>query len=408
MASTLTESACYASFREIVKAIHTCSTAEDIASLLVCKLTRAFGALGSLIQLYDPAQQGLALNIFYGFSRITGLEQPVVAPEWLAEFSGQQKIWVIEDLLNDPRLPEAGTLWRSGVRLLALVPLLVREKYPGFLGVGLARQRQLTPLELEFLAAVAQQCGCALDKAYLIAQQEQQFQQLARQTERLTALGRLAAGVTHELNNPLSSILLFSSNLRKKATDSFFQEGLDIIIQETKRCKAIIQELQEFSRSKEPKKTVGNINQILAKVLNLLESEFRKSRIRLIRELAAHLPNMLLDIGQMQQVFVNLLLNAIEAVKSGGEIRVSTRYVPERRLVEVEVADTGPGIPAAYLPRLFEPFFSTKPKGTGLGLAVTYSFVLNHQGDIQVHSRQGQGTSFTVQLPVNRLPATEA
>ncbi len=147
---------------------------------------------------------------------------------------------------------------------------------------------------------------------------------------------------------------------------------------------------------------MGNINRILEKVLHLLENEFRKNHIRINRELAGKLPDMLLDIGQMQQVFANLLLNAIEAVKTGGEVTVRTAYDAERRQITIEVADTGPGIPPEYLPRIFEPFFSTKAKGTGLGLAVTYGFIMNHQGDIQVQSQPGQGTRFTIQLPVNQ------
>lgn len=405
MQSPLTESTCYTNFRDIIRAIHTCNKVEDIASLLVLKLAKAFEALGAVLQLYNRELEQLAVNLAYGFSHLEDPGRLWLPLSFLQELAVRKKVWLIDDLLNDPYLQEPERLWQCGVRQLALAPLVLRQEIFGFLGVGLAQRRELTPVELDFLTAVAQQGVCALDKAWLIERQQQQFQQLAHQTERLTALGRLAAGVAHELNNPLSSILLFSSNMKKKAPpDSFFQEGLDIIIQETKRCKAIIQDLQEFSRSKEPKKTVGNVNQVLTKVLNLLENEFRKNHIRLAKDLAAAVPDMLLDIGQMQQVFANLLLNAIEAVKSEGEVRVRTVYHPERRLIEIEIADTGPGIPAENLPRIFEPFFSTKAKGTGLGLAVTYGFVLNHQGDIKVQSQLGQGTTFTVQLPVNNIP----
>jgi signal transduction histidine kinase len=254
---------------------------------------------------------------------------------------------------------------------------------------------------VDFLAAVAQQCTCAIDKVKLIERQQLQFDQLAHQTERLTALGRMASGVAHELNNPLSSILLYSSNMLKKVPPGeFLHEGLEIIIQETKRCKTIIQELQEFSRSKEPKKIVGNINRVLGKVIRLLENEFRRRSIRLHQKLAADIPNMFIDIGQMQQIFANLLINASEAVNSKGEISVSTRSDQSGQAVIIEVADTGCGIPKEHLERIYEPFFSTKPRGTGLGLAVTYGFIMNHQGDIQVESEPGRGTRFTISIPV--------
>lgn len=403
MGNHLTESVCYATFRDIIRAIHACAKVEDIASLLVMKLTRAFEAAGTIMQLFSSSQEEPVVSLAYGLSQPLDPKASLLQPSARQELLSQKKVWVSKDLLNDGRLALGEFLWQSGVRMLILAPLGLRGEPAGLVAVALKQVRELTPVEEDFLAAVAQQCTCALDKAWLIERQQQQFDQLAYQTERLTALGRMAAGVAHELNNPLSSILLFSSNLKKKTTDSFFQEGLEIIIQETKRCKAIIQDLQEFSRSKEPKKTVGNINQILEKVLHLLENEFRKNHIRINRELAGKLPDMLLDIGQMQQVFANLLLNAIEAVKSGGEVSVKTAYDSERRQITIEVADTGPGIPLEYLPRIFEPFFSTKAKGTGLGLAVTYGFVMNHQGDIQVQSQPGQGTRFTIQLPVNQM-----
>jgi two-component system NtrC family sensor kinase len=139
---------------------------------------------------------------------------------------------------------------------------------------------------------------------------------------------------------------------------------------------------------------------VLAKVIHLLENEFRRRSIRLHQELAATLPNLLIDIGQMQQVFANLLINASEAVNSKGEVSVYTRFDESRQTIVIDIADTGCGIPKEYLERICEPFFSTKPKGTGLGLAVTYGFIMNHQGDLQVKSEPGQGTLFTITIPV--------
>ncbi len=146
---------------------------------------------------------------------------------------------------------------------------------------------------------------------------------------------------------------------------------------------------------------MGNINTVLEKVIHLLENEFRRRSIRLHQNLAVSLPDMLIDIGQMQQVFANLLINALEAVNGRGEIRVSTRFDEAKRVITVDIADTGCGISREQVGRIFEPFFSTKPKGTGLGLAVTYGFLMNHQGDIQVESEPGQGTRFIITIPVS-------
>ena len=401
MSDTLSVSAFYYTFRDIIRLIHACARVEDIAEIVVVKIARAFEAQGAVVQLYQRQNGQSVTNAVQGLGEIYREAGPLKGPDKILEVCASTKVLVINNPSRDTRLvsPAAGST--LPLEMLVVAPLGLQEELLGFLCLIFDHQQDLSSEELEFLAAVAQQCTCAIDKARLIEKQQLQFDQLAYQTERLTALGRMAAGVAHELNNPLSSILLYSSNMLKKVPpNEFLHEGLEIIIQETKRCKTIIQELQEFSRSKEPKKIVGNINTVLAKVIHLLENEFRRRSIRLHQELAASLPNLLIDIGQMQQVFANLLINASEAVNSKGEVSVYTRFDESRQAIVIEIADTGCGIPQEYLGRICEPFFSTKPRGTGLGLAVTYGFIMNHQGDLQVKSEPGQGTRFTITIPV--------
>jgi two-component system, NtrC family, sensor kinase len=407
MSDTLSVSAFYYTFRDIIRLIHACARVEDIAEIVVVKIARAFEAQGALLQLYHRQNGQSVTNVVHGLGEIYREAGPLAGPEKVLEVCAGKKVVVIDNPGRDSRLlsPEAGST--LPVTLLVVAPLGLQEGLMGFLCLIFDHQQYFSTEELDFLAAVAQQCTCAIDKARVIEKQQLQFDQLAHQTERLTALGRMAAGVAHELNNPLSSILLYSSNMLKKVPpEEFLHEGLEIIIQETKRCKTIIQELQEFSRSKEPKKIVGNINTVLEKVIHLLENEFRRRSIRLHQDLAASMPNMLIDIGQMQQVFANLLINASEAVNSKGEVSVSTRFDKSRQAIVIEIVDTGCGIHKEHLGRICEPFFSTKPKGTGLGLAVTYGFIMNHQGDLQVESAPGHGTRFSITIPFTTPEAT--
>ena len=217
----------------------------------------------------------------------------------------------------------------------------------------------------------------------------------------------MAAGIAHEINNPLAGILLYSSNLTKKVPqDGPIKEGLEVIIRETIRCKSIIQELLEFSRDREPKKMPYNLNDIIEKSLSILENELRLQHIRVEKQLVGGMKNILLDENQIEQVFVNILLNAVHAMKESGLITVQSVMDNARHIARVMITDTGCGIPEEHMPRIFEPFFSTKPKGTGLGLAVSYGIVQNHGGNIQVASQPGQGTCFTIELPVHRQTET--
>jgi signal transduction histidine kinase len=211
----------------------------------------------------------------------------------------------------------------------------------------------------------------------------------------------MAAGIAHEINNPLAGILLYSSNLVKKARgDRNLKEGLEVIIQESKRCKTIIQELLDFSRDRAPQRALASINDIIEKALSILDNEFRLRHIRIERTLSDTIEKTLLDENQIEQVFVNLLINAIQAIGEGGTIAINSRMLPENPAIEVVFADNGCGIPKEQIHKIFEPFFSTKKHGTGLGLAVSYGILRNHNGDITVSSVPGEGTRFTIQLPI--------
>jgi signal transduction histidine kinase len=222
-------------------------------------------------------------------------------------------------------------------------------------------------------------------------------------TEKLSALGRMAAGIAHEINNPLAGILLYCSNMLKKVPkEDPLNEALQIILQETVRCKGIIQGLLEFSRESEPKAALEDINSIIEKALHILENEFSLKHIHLEKRLLKDIPEIMLDRNQMEQVFINLFLNAIHAIDDGGKVTVRTYLTLDRNFVKIEISDTGCGIPQEHLSKIFEPFFSTTKNGTGLGLAVSYGILRKHQGNISVSSRPGKGTLVMIQLPISQ------
>ena len=220
--------------------------------------------------------------------------------------------------------------------------------------------------------------------------------------EKLASMGQLAAGVAHEINNPLATILLFSEMLLKEAPEGDpRRDDLQMIIGETTRCKNIVSDLLNFARQQEVTARDTNIHAVLEQVVEAARRQPRFTGIDVVCHFSPDLPTIQADSAQLQQVFINLLNNATEAIGDEGTITVSTRPI-EDQAVEITVSDTGCGIPAADLGKLFTPFFTTKPpgRGTGLGLSIVYGIIKLHRGSITVESQVGQGTTFTVTLPV--------
>ncbi len=225
------------------------------------------------------------------------------------------------------------------------------------------------------------------------------------ESEKLASLGKLAAGIAHEINNPLGSILIYS-HLLLEDTDknSPHYENLEKVVKETSRCKDIVKGLLEFARPKEPEKSLADINEIVEKSLSIMERQALFQNITIKKLYASDLPKIVADSAQLQQVFVNIVLNAAEAMDGNGVLTLSTSLNRDETYIDVKFSDTGHGIKEEDKKRLFEPFFSTKEigKGTGLGLAISYSIIQKHQGSIEVKSETEKGSTFTVKLPIMR------
>ena len=393
----------YNTFREISKAVHSSTDLKEVLDLAVCKATEALGAKGAILRILNLDTNELELSAAYNLSEAYLAKGPVTQKNLITDFYQKSRVIVIEDIHRDPRIHYPKEAEREGIRMVLDTSLSFRNHIAGILRIYFAQARTISNEERDFLVSLADQCALAIEKNRLIEAQKNKFDLLALQTEKLSALGRMAAGIAHEINNPLAGILLFSSNLFKKVPDEGpLKEGLGIIMRETQRCKFIIQELLEFARDKEPRKTPANITTILQKSLNILENEFRLRHIRIEKEVAPDLPESCVDANQIEQVFVNLLLNAAQAIDDNGTITIRLRANPPRREIVVDIIDTGCGIPPENLGKIFEPFFSTKKNGSGLGLAVSFGIIKNHLGRLDVSSRPGQGSHFSVVLPSAR------
>ncbi|HSA96756.1 MAG TPA: ATP-binding protein, partial [Acidobacteriota bacterium] len=217
-------------------------------------------------------------------------------------------------------------------------------------------------------------------------------------------LGRMAAGVAHEINNPLTSILLNAHLLLEQPGRSEAEiEALGFIADETKRCAEIVAGLLDFSRQTPSVSVPVDINEIIERTLGLLENQASVRNIRIVRALDPGLPEIAIDKNKIRQVFSNLALNACEAMPGGGTLTVASRLNRDGTGIEICFADTGVGIAKENIARLFDPFFTTKTFGTGLGLAVSYGIIRRRGGTILVRSEPGQRTEFTVFIPLADL-----
>jgi two-component system NtrC family sensor kinase len=229
----------------------------------------------------------------------------------------------------------------------------------------------------------------------------QGMQDYLLQSEKLRSLGKMAAGVAHEINNPLTSILINTHLMLEKLEKRHeFYENLSLIAEETARCTQIVKGLLEFARQNPPQKTHTNINDIIERTTQLLENQASFQNVRIVKDLDPGLPVIKLDRNKIQQVFWNLLLNACEAMPRGGQLTISDSLSADKNWIEVRVADSGVGIPKENVNRLFDPFFTTKSSGTGLGLAVTYGIIQQHDGKIEIKSEVDRGTVFILSFPV--------
>ena len=303
----------------------------------------------------------------------------------------------------------AGTIARvSNTKYGVGVPLLSGDRVVGVIGIG--TREKVSTKDVERLANFAAQAGMAVEKAQMEKQLKEYSKDLEKkvkeksaqliQSEKLASLGLLASGVAHEINNPLASIMLCAERLRDKDLDSGTAKiKLDEIITQVEIASNIVKNLIDFSRQSKPETTQININMLIEKTLEMVPFEFRVRGIHVEKDYMANLPEFNGDPNQLGQVFLNIFVNAIQAMPDGGNLTVSTFC--EDRYIKVSISDTGNGIREEDLNRIFDPFFTTKKveEGTGLGLSICLGIVERHGGHIEVESKVNVGSTFTISLP---------
>ncbi len=223
------------------------------------------------------------------------------------------------------------------------------------------------------------------------------------QSEKMASLGKLAAGVAHQLNNPLGGITLFTKLvLEEYDLEEGVREDLGRVLRDAERCKETVKELLEFARQTRHLKRPHDINKAIRRTLFLLENQTLFHNIEIEKDLDDSIPRVQSDVQQLNHMFMNIVLNAAQAMKGEGKLSLKTRLGSKNEWVRIEISDSGPGIPEEILPHIFDPFFTTKEEGegTGLGLSLVYGIVENHGGRIKCESPQGKGTAFVIELPL--------
>jgi two-component system NtrC family sensor kinase len=303
----------------------------------------------------------------------------------------------------------ANVLARNGWEVC--IPLTAGPQLRGIIALGCKRHRDpFFTDDLDLLSTLAAQASIALENARLY-EELKRSQEIIRRSDRLSALGMLAAGIAHEVRNPLVSIQTFFQLAPERLHDEeFLTRFLDITASEVKRISSLVEELLSFARSPTRALHAVDLNDIAERVVSLLEGQARKAQVTLECSLSASVPSVQADPDQIKQVLINLVLNALQATPPGGLVTVISRTTEYQRQTfgQLEVRDTGIGIPEDVRESVFNPFFSTKDKGTGLGLTIAHQIITEHGGLLTLESQEGRGTSFFVALPAATTAAPSA
>jgi signal transduction histidine kinase len=291
------------------------------------------------------------------------------------------------------------------------IPLVTKKKLIGIINLGMKGKGEMyTHEDVELLTTMSNQATVALENARLYEDLSRAKIQMQR-ADRLASLGTLTAGLAHEIRNPLVAIKTFTQLLPERFDDSEFREHfLSVTAGEVDRIASLVTELLDFARPSQPKLNREDLNQIVEKMMLLVDTESHKKNVHIIKDFNDFLPPVVLDREQIKQVLLNILLNAVDATPEDGTIFVETAPIKKNgslEYVQIVIKDTGRGIPDEDLDKVFTPFFTTKHEGSGLGLAISHQIVQEHHGNIEVESTKNQGTTFRINLPVNPLHIQE-
>jgi two-component system NtrC family sensor kinase len=326
--------------------------------------------------------------------------------------SGKTKL--VNNVERDPHF-SAEVDEESGLtaRAILCVPLAIHDRIIGAVEVINKLDNEFNERDLELLQAVAASVAVAMENASLYGELTDFAEELERsqaqlvQAEKMAAIGRLAASIAHEINNPLQAIHnSLHLSLHQNLDDSKRLQYVGMAQVEVQRLIEIVQRMLDFYRPSRGGAAPSDLNSIVTNVLALAQKRLEHSSVQVHAHLSQDLPAVPVVADQITQVFLNIVINAIEAMPSGGELHLETMLSEDGEWVLVRCHDTGMGMPSEQIANLFEPFYTTKSDGTGLGLAISYGIVERHGGEIDVTSQPGRGTTFIVRLPIR--PAIES
>jgi signal transduction histidine kinase len=402
----------------------TVSQSLDLEEILTSTLEKVLEVMRietGAIALVDEQTKELAFTVQQGFPEDLLREADLLklgqGLTGRAALSGEPVL--LEDISEEADLSEI-ELWmkRDGFRSFACIPLGAKHKVLGVMDIASHDVRHFSPQDVDLLTSIGNQISVAIDNARLFRDLNGAYEDLATakahlfQSAKLSAIGEFAAGIAHEIRNPLTTIIgdaqLLMSDMEPGQPE---YESLKAIERSGQRASKVIGNLLSFSRQEEYELSPTDINETINGALSLIAYQIERSNVIISKDLAADLPLILGSTHHLEDVWINLLINARDAIpaKQQGEIRIASRLDESGKAVQVVISDTGVGIPQEDLDRVFEPFFTTKDvdKGTGLGLYITYKTIERHNGRIELDSEEEVGTTVTVTLPIENQIAAE-
>lgn len=387
---------------------------EAVCDNLVKTVVKALGVPRASLFLLDESSGSYKLRSSVGLNGEAGEAPEIARDDPLIQILTQRHEALIREELemagDEGQALEAA---RKMARLQSEIalPLNSKNRLIAILNLALREGKEMySPEDIEVLSTLANQAAIAIENARLY-ENLKLSQSIIRRADRLSSLGMLTAGLAHEIRNPLVAIRTFTQLLPERYQDQEFRDGFQsLALKEVDRICGLVNDLLNFARPSTPNVSAQDVNEIVDAIARILETEAKDKDVKIEMHLGAALPKIFIDKEQIKQVCMNLILNAIQSIEGPGTVEISTRLFGEngsKRFAQIEIRDTGVGIPEKDIENIFNPFFTTKKDGSGLGLSISHQIVKEHGGYIVVESQVGRGTSFFVRLPVGYFPRQE-
>ncbi|HEY3303548.1 MAG TPA: ATP-binding protein [Candidatus Binatia bacterium] len=385
---------------------------ETVSDALVQTVVKALGVAKASLFLLEESDGSFKLKSSVGLGPDPFEVPEITRDEPLAQtIMKRPEALIREELEMINGATRGGKLARKMRRLQAEItlPIHSKDRLIGILNLGHREGKEMYSEEdVEVLSTLANQAAIAIENARLY-ENLKQSQSIIRRADRLSSLGMLTAGLAHEIRNPLVAIRTFTQLLPERYQDQEFRELFQsLAMKEVDRICGLVNDLLSFARPSTPNMSAQDINEIVGNIARILQSQAKEKDVKIGLHMAPRLPKIFIDKEQIKQVCMNLILNAIQSIESGGSVEIGTHLFGEngaKRFVQIEVRDTGIGIPEKDLENIFNPFFTTKKDGSGLGLSISHQIIKEHGGYMVVESEVGRGTSFFIRLPLSYFPS---